>query len=128
MTTHLTCETNEGEAKSTILKEVADRLAEINIQAQLKAAVETRDFLASITRPVKKNKEDLAEMERGIAILTSDEFREKITGVFYSNYAKLDSADLARYLGDLRYEERVSDVAITLIPELTQLNVDTFGK
>ena len=113
--------------KSELLEEVSARLAEINIKAQLDTAIETLGFLKDIVRPTKKNKQDREVLEKGIEVLTSEEFREKIKAVFFVNYNQLDSADLARYLGDLRYEERVARVATTLIPELTQVNIEYFG-
>ncbi|QYC52446.1 hypothetical protein [Salmonella phage SSBI34] len=123
----MTSNCNTTNLKEETLDRIGDLLAKINIDAQIRAAIETIDFLKGIHRPTKQNKKDLEKLEEGLQVLAGEEFKDAIKNTFKEHYGKLSADDLDRYLKDLEYEARIAEASLTLSPALTQLNESFFG-
>lgn len=112
--------------RTEILHDIAARLANINIDAQLESGVMTLDFLKSIE---KKTADDLDKIDRQQAFvdkLGDKAYFEALQNIIVEKYDALDTKHLERYLNDLLYEDAVIGVGTQLAPAMEQLNQDYF--
>lgn len=112
---------------TAMLHEVADYLANLNLDSQIGGVMDTLEFLRDIEFKDASDLEKIKECERILEVVQSKDYFNEVRNTFAEHYSKLDARSLERYLNDLKYEAAIAEVGVTLVPALQQLQ-DKFSR
>lgn len=104
-----------------ILHDVAIRLAEINIEPQIEAAVDTLEFLQDIEDKTADDLRRIKDQEKLVDTLSGEDYRNCLQNLFTEHLAGLPVEYLKRYHEDLLYQDAIAEMNVQIVPALQEV-------
>lgn len=107
--------------RTSILHDVAIRLAEMNVNSQLEAAVPMLEFLEDIEDKTADDLRRIRTQEKLVNILSGQDYRGRLQNIFAEKMALLSDEHLTQYRDDLIYQEAIADMNVQIVPALQEV-------
>lgn len=111
----------ELDKRTEILHDIANRVADLNIEPQLEVAIETLDFLQEIEDKTADDLRKIKEQDKFIDMLTGIEYRDRLRNILTEHFDSLSDFHLEKYHEELVYEETIAKLNVRLVPELQEV-------
>jgi hypothetical protein len=110
-----------SEKRTELLHDIAIRTANRNIEEQLDVGIQLLEFYKDIEGKTADDLRKIKEQEKFIDLLNGTEYRDRLQNVITEQFAKLSDEHLALFHSELVYQDALSDLNITLIPALEEV-------
>lgn len=114
---------NEKKTRTEVLHEIARKLTERSIKAQLGVATETLSFFESLDNNAagEEKSKAIKKQKELIKLLNSDDYFNQYSNIVAESFDALSDQHLEDYARNLAYEEALMGVHSTLLPALQVL-------
>lgn len=107
--------------RTNILHDVAIRMADLNVRAQLEVAIPTLEFLEDIEGKTADDLRRIRDQQKLVDTLSGQDYRDRLQNLFAEKMDALSDKHLEEYHNQLVYEDAVAEVNVQIIPALEEL-------
>lgn len=106
--------------RTNILHDVANRVAKMNIDAQLEVAVATLEFLEDIEDKTADDVRKIKDQGKLVDLLTGNAYHDRLRNLLAEKLNVLSDEHLKRYRDDTIYQDAIEEMTFELVPALEE--------